>query len=104
MLQLAESAGDISYDPQKVSIAKLGLRQCGRRVRIGLAQDEAFCFMYPDNLELLEALGAQLVPFSPIHDEKLPDNLDGLLLYGLFQNSAEMIQFLLQFLHLTRKQ
>lgn len=82
LLRLAESAGEVSYDPQKVSVAKAGLRQCGRRVRIGLAQDEAFCFMYQDNLELLKALGAQLVPFSPIHDEKLPENLDGLVLYG----------------------
>ena len=27
-------------------------------------------------------MGAELIPFSPIHDEKLPENLDGILLYG----------------------
>lgn len=54
----------------------------GARIRIGLAKDEAFCFMYQDNLELLEHLGARLVPFSPLHDDHLPEQLDGILLYG----------------------
>lgn len=51
-------------------------------VRIGIARDEAFCFYYRDNLELLESLGAELVYFSPIHDKKLPENLNGLIFYG----------------------
>lgn len=51
-------------------------------VRIGIARDEAFCFYYQENLELMEQLGAELVFFSPIHDASLPDDLDGLLLGG----------------------
>ncbi|MDY5665328.1 MAG: cobyrinate a,c-diamide synthase [Blautia sp.] len=54
----------------------------GNRLRIGLAKDEAFCFFYEDNFRLLRQMGAELIPFSPIHDEKLPENLDGILLYG----------------------
>ena len=53
-----------------------------KSIRIGIAQDEAFCFIYQDNKEVLETMGAQLIPFSPLHDEVLPENIDGLLLYG----------------------
>lgn len=53
-----------------------------KRVRIGIAQDEAFCFYYKDNLRMLELAGAELVPFSPIHDTALPENIQGILLGG----------------------
>ncbi|SDK38096.1 cobyrinic acid a,c-diamide synthase [Maridesulfovibrio ferrireducens] len=50
--------------------------------RIGVAQDEAFSFYYDENLRMLRYAGAELVPFSPIEDKELPDDLSGLYLGG----------------------
>lgn len=52
------------------------------RVRIAVARDRAFCFYYEDNLSLLRELGAQIVEFSPMNDDRLPENIDGLILGG----------------------
>nr|WP_248842820.1 cobyrinate a,c-diamide synthase [Lysobacter antibioticus] len=42
-------------------------------VRIAIARDAAFCFLYPANLDLLRAAGAELRFFSPLAGESLPD-------------------------------
>lgn len=51
-------------------------------VRLGVARDRAFCFYYPDNLELLASAGVQLVFFSPLTDERPPEDLDGIYFGG----------------------
>ena len=53
-----------------------------RPVRIAVSEDEAFNFTYEENRALLQQLGAELVPFSPLHDAALPAEVDGLLLSG----------------------
>ncbi|AMA46876.1 cobyrinate a,c-diamide synthase [Pseudomonas alabamensis] len=50
-------------------------------VRIGVARDEAFAFLYGANLDLLRAMGAELAFFSPLHDTVLPA-VDSLYLPG----------------------
>lgn len=52
-----------------------------REVRIGVARDNAFCFYYEDNLDLLHRFGADLFFFSPMTDYP-PENIDGLYFGG----------------------
>ena len=52
-------------------------------VRIGVARDEAFSFYYAASLAQLEEYGAEIVEFSPLHDERLPD-VDGIIIGGGF--------------------
>lgn len=53
-----------------------------KKLRLAIAKDEAFCFYYQENLKLLSKMGFELVPFSPLHDKKLPEHISGLLLGG----------------------
>lgn len=66
-----------SIDTKEIEIPKLKHEPI-----IAIAKDEAFCFYYEDNLELMKKMGAKFVEFSPIHDELLPANINGLLLGG----------------------
>jgi cobyrinic acid a,c-diamide synthase len=74
LLALARSAEPLACE--HVQRAK-GPRVC----RVGIARDEAFHFYYDYNLRALEREGAELVPFSPLHDRVLPE-VDALLFGG----------------------
>lgn len=51
-------------------------------IKIAVARDEAFCFVYEENLNMLSEAGAELIPFSPIHDSCLPEGISGIYLPG----------------------
>ena len=67
----------------RVKSTKAPLPRASRSgLRLGVARDEAFCFYYQDNLDLLAHFGADLCFFSPIRDSHLPPDLSGLYLGG----------------------
>lgn len=75
MIELANAAPAISGKKPEI-------RKLDSKVRIGLADDDAFCFTYEDNIALLEECGAEIVRFSPIRDSKLPDGIRGVIFSG----------------------
>ena len=80
--ELAASAGPFD--------AGLPARPAARHscaVRIGIARDRAFGFYYPDDLEALQAAGAELVFIDTLHDQRLPA-LDGLFIGGGFPEAC----------------
>lgn len=73
---------ELAKGTENIECERLERPKKGQPVKIALADDEAFCFMYKDNLALLREMGAELVSFSPIHDKELPEGTQGLILYG----------------------
>lgn len=75
LLTLAQNAEPLLPSVKKQEKAK-------HSVTLALASDDAFCFTYQENLELLEEKGVHLIPFSPLKDSSLPSHIDGLYLPG----------------------
>ncbi len=74
---LAQLPEPVEFAPQPVQHVERSLQG----VRIAIARDLAFAFIYPANLELLRKLGAELNFFSPLTDTALPE-CDALWLPG----------------------
>jgi len=73
VLKIASSAGELEYSPLDI--------QKQAHVKIAVARDRAFCFYYEDSIKVLEKMGAEIVAFSPLADDSLPE-CDGFILGG----------------------
>ncbi len=76
MMEIAAAAPDFPEPKERIAEKSAPI------VRIGAADDKAFCFYYADNLDALRRAGAEIVPFSPLTDRRLPDRIDGLYFGG----------------------
>ncbi|MDR7870511.1 MAG: cobyrinate a,c-diamide synthase [Tissierellaceae bacterium] len=74
LVEIASSVPELEYE--NLNIEKIG------DTRVAIAKDNAFCFYYEDNLELLRRLGAELIPFSPLDDKSLPMDIHGIIIGG----------------------
>lgn len=74
LIKMAKEAVDIKYEP--VEIKK------GEPFKLAFAQDKAFCFYYEDNLQMLREMGAEIIEFSPLCDDKLPEGISAIYLGG----------------------
>lgn len=75
LFAVAQNAPELTWNP--VTLPKLS-----QTLHVSVARDEAFCFLYEDNLKYLREIGAKVQFFSPLHDTKLPEETDVLLLTG----------------------
>ena len=72
MISIMEGA----QDPEIPESPRPDLRRNGDGLTLAVALDEAFCFYYPDNIEMFEERGVKIEYFSPLHDSSLPEDAD----------------------------
>lgn len=73
----------IAQNAPKLEEESTNKQHTGKKVKIAIARDEAFSFYYRESIAVLEAAGAEIICFSPVYDERIPE-CHGLILGGGF--------------------
>ena len=83
ILQISEEAGNLSYDEnyREKLIKEAGIEDAGN-IPVAIARDEAFSFIYEDNLDILKRCSVKPVFFSPLRDRELPKGIKGCIFFG----------------------
>jgi len=89
ILEISQSAPSINIEnkaskPLQIVLTEQSPKKPIKKIRLGICEDSAFGFYYASDKLALETAGAELVPFSAISDEKLPDDIDALFIGGGF--------------------
>lgn len=81
IIRIANESGDIEVAK---NLAQKDNEAISRKnnIKLAVANDAAFCFIYQENLDILEELGCEIEFFSPLADDKLPENCNGIYLPG----------------------
>lgn len=83
LINIANSAPALDPVTFKLDVPEI-VETSEPKVRIGVARDQSFGFYYADDLQALRAAGAEIVNVDTLHDEALPQQLDGLFIGGGF--------------------
>ena len=79
ILDIAKSAPKIKFDTPEFKSTRLNSKS---KIKIAVAHDKAFSFYYPESLETLKKFGAELKFFSPLANERLPQNIKAVIFGG----------------------
>lgn len=78
-------AAEVKAEKGAYSAAKtsaIEIPKLPKKVRISVAKDGAFSFYYSENMDILREMGAEIVEFSPLGGDPIPDDTDGLIIGG----------------------
>ena len=78
LIDLSAEAEPVVFQPPDLSAGE----SCGKRIRIAVARDPAFNFIYKENMEMLRRAGCEIEYFSPLEDMEIPEEVSGLILSG----------------------
>ncbi|MDD7408761.1 MAG: cobyrinate a,c-diamide synthase [Anaerovoracaceae bacterium] len=78
IIEMARGAKSLEFEAP----AELAPEPFAQGTRIAVSRDRAFNFIYRENIEMLQRMGCEVVFFSPVDDNRLPKNIDGLMLSG----------------------